>query len=149
MKHLFIAALICATVWATADNTQAQGTTEQKVIQLERDLANAMLKGDADAVGRYEATQYVFTGPDGATTGRPDDVNDVKTGNFKAEGIDFFDLKVHVYGTAAVVTGTVTLKNCKYHSQDISGQYRFTDTWAKTNGAWQIVASQSGAVPKQ
>jgi hypothetical protein len=30
-----------------------------------------------------------------------------------------------------------------YKGQDISGKYRFTDTWVKRNGKWQAVASQS------
>lgn len=149
MKQLLMACLACAALWGASQKAQAQGMTEQKVIQLEHDLANAWLKGDVDTVGRYEAMDYVFTGPDGTRTGRSDDVSDVKTGNFKADAIDFDDLKVYVYGNAAVVTGKVTLKNCKYRSQDISGQYHFTDTWARTNGAWQIVASQSGVIPKQ
>ena len=29
-----------------------------------------------------------------------------------------------------------------YKGQDISGKYRFTDTWVKRNGKWQAVASQ-------
>jgi ketosteroid isomerase-like protein len=82
-------------------------------------------------------------------TGRSDDINDLKTGNFKVDAIDFDDLKVHVYGDAAVVTGKVTLKNCKYRSQDVSGQYRFTDTWARTNGGWQLLASHATMLPKR
>lgn len=145
---LMMACLVSAALWAAVQKAQAQGIVEQKVIQLEHDLANAMVKGDADIVGRYEAVGYVFTGPDGTTTGRSDDVNDVKSGNFKAEMIGFDDLKVYVYRNAAVVTGKVTLKNCMYRGHDISGQYRFTDTWSRTNGGWQIVASQSGSVAK-
>jgi hypothetical protein len=26
--------------------------------------------------------------------------------------------------------------------QDLSGNYRFTDTWVKRNGKWQVVTSQ-------
>jgi len=29
-----------------------------------------------------------------------------------------------------------------YKGQDLSGKYRFTDTWVKRNGKWDVVASQ-------
>ena len=137
-----------ALLWGAANKMQASGSVEQKVEQLERDLANAELKGDVDGVARIEAADYTFTGPDGSMTGRSDDMNDVKTGNFKADAIDLDDLKARVYGTVAVVTGKATLKNCKYHGQDISGEYRFTDTWAKVNGDWHIVAGQASKLAK-
>jgi hypothetical protein len=33
-----------------------------------------------------------------------------------------------------------------YKGQDISGKYRFTDTWVKRNGKWQVAASHSTKV---
>jgi ketosteroid isomerase-like protein len=138
-------ALIC-TVPHTA---KGQESVEKKVMQLEHDWAEADQKGDAAAMERYEAPDFTFTTPDGAVTGRADDINDLKTGNFKAEAIELNDLKVRVYGKAAVVTGKATLKNCKWHGKDISGDYRFTDVWADTGGKWQVVASQTSALAKQ
>jgi hypothetical protein len=41
-----------------------------------------------------------------------------------------------------VAAGTNNLKGT-YKGQDISGKYRFTDTWAKRHGKWQVVATQS------
>jgi hypothetical protein len=44
MKQLLMACLAFAAVWGAAPNAQAQGMTERKVLQLEHDYANAMLK---------------------------------------------------------------------------------------------------------
>jgi hypothetical protein len=41
-----------------------------------------------------------------------------------------------------VAAGNSTIKGT-YKGQDISGKYRFTDTWVKRNGKWQGAASQS------
>jgi ketosteroid isomerase-like protein len=150
MRELVLMAFVgLAAIWGAAEKAQAQGMTEQKVLQLEHDWENANVKADAAAVERLEAADFVFTAPDGMMTGKSDDLNDLKTGNFRADGIDLSDLKARVYGNAAVVTGKATLKNCKWRGKDISGDYRFTDVWAKVNGNWQVVASQSAAVSKQ
>lgn len=148
-KLLWIGCVGFAAIWGAAAKAQAQGMTEQKVLQLEHDWANADVKADTAAIERLEAADFVFTGPDGMVTGKSDDLNDLKTGNFKADAIDLTDLKTRIYGNAAVITGKVTLKNCKWRGKDISGDYRFTDVWAKVNGNWQVVASQSAAVSKQ
>jgi hypothetical protein len=140
---------VAALVWGGARNAHGQDAVDKKVIQLEHDLANAELKGDTAVIERLEAANYTFTGPDGAVGGKQDDVDDLKTGNFKADAIDLGDLKVRVYGSAAVVNGKATLKNCKWRGKDISGAYQFTDVWARVNGSWQLVAGQSAAVAKQ
>ncbi len=147
LKRVLMLCAASAMIWGA--KAHGQGSVEQRVLQLEHDWANADLKGDTAAIERLEAADFVFTAPDGSVTGRADDVNDLKTGNFKADAIDLNDLKVHVYGKTAVITGKVTLKNCKYRGKDISGDYRFTDVWANSNGTWQVVASQSSALAKQ
>ena len=45
-----------------------------------------------------------------------------------------------------MAAGTNTLKGT-YKGQDISGKYRFTDTWVKRNGKWQVVAWQATRIP--
>jgi ketosteroid isomerase-like protein len=148
LRRLMTICMASAMIWGAAQKARADGQVEGKVQQLEHDLANAEIKGDSAAVERLEAADYVFTGPDGMVTGRQDDINDLKTGNFKVEAVDLDELKVRVYGDAAVVTGKATLKNCNYHGKDISGPYRYTDVWAEVNGKWQLVAGQASALAK-
>jgi ketosteroid isomerase-like protein len=149
MRKLLLTAFVgLASIWGAAQKAQAQGMTEQKVLQLDHAWAQAFVKGDAAAVDRIESADFVFTGPDGSVTGKADELSDLKTGNFKAEAIELDDLKAHVHGDSAIVTGRSTLKNCKYHGQDISGRYRFTDVFAKVDGDWRAVASHATMLPK-
>jgi ketosteroid isomerase-like protein len=65
----------------------------------------------------------------------------LSSGDYKIQSEELGDIKVHVYGNTAVATATNTMKwTCK--GQDLSGKYRFTDTWVKRSGKWQVVASQ-------
>lgn len=92
-----------------------------------------MSRANTAAIERYEAADYVFTAPDGRVNGRADDINDLKTGNFKAEAIDLSDTKVRVYGKTAVVTGKVTLKNLqvprKAYLRRLFGSLTSGQTW--------------------
>jgi len=61
------------------------------------------------------------------------------------EGGTTADLRPRVYGDFAVVTDVANLQGT-YKSQDITGQYRFTDTFMKQNGRWKLVATQATKV---
>ena len=51
-------------------------------------------------------------------------------------------MKVRVFGTTAIVTGSDTEKST-YKGKDSSGKYVWTDVFVERNGRWQAVASQS------
>jgi ketosteroid isomerase-like protein len=115
---------------------------EQKLMQMERDWAQATLKKDSEGLNRFESDYYVYN-IDGMTGTKKDDLADAKNGDFTADSIDVMDMTVHVFGDAAVVTGKTTLKNGKYKGKDITGTYLFTDTWVRKGGHWQVVASHA------
>lgn len=127
-----------------------QGTTdEQRLLQLERNWAQATVKGDVAFMERLYHTDYTFISPDGQLVTRSEDIADIKSGAFKAESSSVDDLKVRIYGgDTAVVTGRGTLKGT-YKGRDISGEYRFTDTFLKEKSEWRCVATQSTRIAKQ
>ena len=65
---------------------------------------------------------------------------DVKAGTYVVESAHIDEMKVVIFGDAAVVFGLETEKS-KYKGEDTSGQYRLTDTWVKRNGRWECVAT--------
>jgi ketosteroid isomerase-like protein len=66
-------------------------------------------------------------------------VNALKNGEVKFESIDASDMKVRMYGNAAVATYTVQVKGTN-NGQDMSGNFRLTRVFVKRNGKWQEVA---------
>jgi ketosteroid isomerase-like protein len=92
-------------------------------------------------VDQYEADDIITTDPSGRVTDKTQDRLDLSSGDFKIQSEELSDLKVHIYSNTAVVAGTNIVKGT-YKGQDINGKYRFTDTWVKRNGKWQVVASQ-------
>lgn len=126
---------------AAVKSEKMSGSVEDQIKKLEEEWANGAMKGDTSVIERFEADDIVSTDPSGKVTDKQQDVQALKSGELKFESMNLSDMKVHVYGNTAVATGTNTIKG-SYKGQDISGAYRFTDTWVKRNGKWQVVASQ-------
>ena len=58
------------------------------------------------------------------------------------------DMKVRVYGNAAIVTGLNTVKE-QLKGKDISGTYAYTDTWVKRPGSWVCVATHASRLAQK
>lgn len=138
MKRPLSIAILCLLSLSLA----AAQSVEDKVKKLEEDWAQAIVNKGAAAVDQYEADDIVSTDPGGRVTDKAQDKTDLSSGDLKFQSMELSELKIRVYGDTAVATGINTV-NATYKGQDISGKYRYTDTWVKRNGRWQAVASQA------
>ena len=143
MKNALAIALLCLLSLSLAAGQKAPKTSrvEDQIKELEQNWAQAVVKEGAASVDQYEADDIITTDPTGRVTGKAEDRTDLSSGDYKIQSEELSDLTVHVYGNIAVATATNTMKGT-YKGQDLSGKYRFTDTWVKRNGKWQVVASQ-------
>jgi len=133
---------------ATSSISFGQANVEQTLMQIEQELTNAFLKNDASVLEKYFADTYTFTDPAGGVNSKSQMIDSMKARIFKFESLNNDDMKVHVYGNAAVVTFH---SNDKGHvgDMDVSGEYRWTDVFVLQNGRWQVVAGQGTPIPKQ
>jgi ketosteroid isomerase-like protein len=141
-----ILSALCCSMFAQSKERPSAGT-EQAVMRIERELLNAVLKGDASANERYLADTYVFTGPDGTVENKAQAIADLKSGDLKLQSASLDGAKVQVYGDTAVVTYSSNDKGT-YKGKDISGKTRWTDVFVNHNGRWQVVASHGTMLPK-
>jgi hypothetical protein len=78
----------------------------------------------------------------------------MEAGSLSADSWEVLDVKVNVLDNdSAVVNGRNIVKGGKYKMpdgkvQDISGEYRWVDTFARRNGQWQVVAGAATPVQK-
>jgi hypothetical protein len=101
------------------------------------------------------ADDIVITYPDGQIGTKADEVRTVETGAVTADAWEVLDPKVTVLNAdSAFITGRGIIRNGKSkvpnsnQSIDISGEYRFLDVYARRNGKWQAVASQTTPIKK-
>lgn len=58
------------------------------------------------------------------------------------------DMRAHVHGAAAVVTGILVVRG-RGQSGPFQHRYRYTDTWLHQNGRWVMIASQDYDIPSR
>lgn len=149
MKRVLILTVMALSVCSTAGQSKDRGgNAEQTVMRIEKEMLDALLKGDASASERYLADTYVFTGPDGMVTDKAQNIADLKSGDLKLQGASLDDVKFHAYGDTAVVNYSSNDKGT-YKGKDISGKTRWTDVFVKRNGKWQLVSGHGSRIAEQ
>jgi ketosteroid isomerase-like protein len=129
-------------------------TIEKELMRIEKDWPRVLKEKDAEAVRRVEADDVVIIYPDGMLGSKAEDVRDMETGALSADSWEISDLKVTVLdNNAAFASGRNIIKGGKAKTPDgktvdISGEYRWIDTFARRNGQWKLVASIGTPVQK-
>jgi len=123
----------------------ADAAVEKALMKIENDALAALLKRDAVAFGKIFAEDAVLTTPDGSLQNKAQLVADVKSGDLVLQSSTISEMKVHTHGDAAVVTYITTDKG-KYKGQDISGRFRWTDTFVRRGGNWLLVAGHGSQI---
>ncbi|HYN25703.1 MAG TPA: nuclear transport factor 2 family protein [Pyrinomonadaceae bacterium] len=147
----------CATGPETATSSSTPSATsapasseniEQAVTKLENERVQALLRNDTAFIERVYADDYVVTGANGIVRTRAQVVADLKSGVQKSESITNDDVKVHVHGDTAVVTGRTTQKG-EYKGQPSISPVLFTRVYARRGGQWQLVANHTSSIPQK
>jgi ketosteroid isomerase-like protein len=138
--------LFGAALWLIAPLVvAAQDAT--KILAMEHAWNQAELNNDAGAVQMLLAEDFVMTVAEGVLYNKAQMVASVRDKSYRPEILQSTDLRVHSYGTTAVVTGAYYEKGVdKGKAWERRG--RFTDTWIYLQGRWQCVASQFSVKPR-
>jgi len=139
---------------ATPEPTPDKAAIEAELTKIENDWPRIIKEHDAAAVRRVEADDAVFVYPDGSLGDKSQDIKDMEAGVLTADSWEMADIKVNVLDSdSAVVSGRSIVKGGKYKmpdgkTQDISGEFRWIDTYARRNGQWQMVGGSNTPVMK-
>src|SRR5258707_11146604 len=139
---------------ATPEPTPDRAAIEAELTKIENDWPRIIKEHDAAAVRKMEADDAFFVYPDGSVGDKAEDIKDMESGALSGDSWEVADLKVNVLDKdSAVVTGRSVVKGGKYKMpdgkiQDISGEYRYVDTFVRRNGQWQVVAGAATPVQK-
>ena len=120
---------------------QAQDADSRALLTLEDRWAVALVKRDRAAFERMLAPKFVYT-ENAQLSDRAAVLTSLVSGDTVTAAHND-SMVVHRYGAVtAVVTGWLVVEGRGYVHR-----YRFTDTWVKHAGRWQIVAAQDYLMP--
>ena len=143
--------MLLAFAWVGASFAQAPApaakgpSTAEVVKQLEHDLTDATIAGDTDKVGQILADDWVQIGYDGTRESKKAELAGMKSGTSKLQTIEFGPMDVKMLGNVAVVQCSDTEKSSSA-GKDTSGKWVWMDVFAKREGKWVAVRSQSAMV---
>ena len=145
MKHTMGILLLAVAVVAVAHTQkngagQASDRTTQALIDLENHWVDALVKSDIAALDAIFADTYVDTDEHSHRGNKEDVLSILKSGDLKLTSVTLSEMRVNVYGDAAVVIGTA-MQEGSFLGGPIATKIIFTDTFAKQNGKWRAVAS--------
>lgn len=150
MKRIFLS--VCGLFVLSALIAIAAGgkddKVEQEIMKIERQWMDASVKADTAMLDKIEADDYIIIDPTGTISTKEEDMKNVKSGDLKFTSMEILRSKVRSYGDTAVLTGKAHIKG-NYKSDDITGDYAFTDVFVKKGGQWKAVSSHITRVMSQ
>ena len=142
----FLAVVACL---AAAAGIGAQGSSEQQLLQLERDWCTASLKRDAALLGRILADDYTGVSNRGMALTKSETIAGLSDKTSGTTACVDSDMKVRIYGDTAVVTGLGTRSGTYQGKPFTDRRFLWTDVFVRRDGRWQCVASQGTVVAAQ
>lgn len=139
-----ITCLILLTLIVGGGSTVAQDDAAQTVQKLERAWLDAYEQHDSKAMDAIVADDFSITFPNGSMQTKPQIMASLNpsrppgapTMKFRTE-----EVRARVYGDTVILTGLVITEIQRAGQGNSTEQQRYTDTYVKRNGRWQVVAS--------
>ncbi|MGH9350499.1 MAG: DUF4440 domain-containing protein [Vicinamibacterales bacterium] len=142
MRAAFAALLVVLAVPASlaaqaAQESKPSPNVEQQLIKLDQQLAQAQSRGDAAAVARILADDYVFTDQTGRMGTKREAVGNTREGPDKGS-IENSEYKVLQLGTSAVMTHLTAIRG----EGGMTEYLRSMHVWTRRDSGWQLAAHQ-------
>lgn len=122
---------------------------EKNLLTLERKWMEALKLRDASTLSQIISDDFTFVSPRLAGAGGDrTKYFDHALRDLKLASYEFEELKVQLYGRAAVVSGRLK-QVALVAGDDWGGTYLITDVWIIHDGTWRAVSRHSSLLPKQ
>jgi ketosteroid isomerase-like protein len=121
----------------------APSKAEEEVRRVEREWLDAYEQSDAAATERIVADDFTITFPDGIAQTKPQLVALVRAQRKVGQPAPKFstaDVKSRAYGDTVILIGKVVAES-RRDGKAVREESRYTDTYVKRDGRWQVVAS--------
>ena len=136
--------LIVLTLMACCGQILAQDGASEAVQKLERAWLDAYEQHDEKAMDAIVADDFTITFPNGSMQTKAQilvSINKPRSAGGPAMKFHTEDVMARVYSDTVILTGRVVTEYQRDGKTTSKEQLRYTDTYVKRNGRWQVVAS--------
>ena len=110
-------------------------------MKIQHEWAEARVKGDSSYMRQLEIEDCTIVWPNGRIVDKRADLESM-TGDIVFSEFKILDLRVRLYDDTGIVVGEGIIKAHKAKQDFLGGKFVCTDTFAKQDGQWKVVASQ-------
>ena len=148
------ACLFFLTLVVSCGYASAQDNAAQAVQKLERAWLDAYEQLDEKAMTEIVADDFTITFPEGSRQTKAQIITSIRRPRPADRPVPKFhteDVQARVYGDTVILIGRVVTEYQRDGQVLSKEQQRYTDTYVKRNGRWQVVASHlsNDAAPKK
>lgn len=122
-----------------------ESTDTIELSRLENVWNEAHVQGNANALDSLWADDLIVTVPNMTVMTKQDVIGILRSGRMKFKHYQTSDIRIRVYGDAAVVTGQLQ-RTRNINSRDVDDNWRFTKVYIRRVGKWQVVAWHASTV---
>lgn len=119
----------------------------REVQQIEDLRINSLLRNDIPSLDYILSDDLTYVHSTGKVEHKREFLSLLASGRLRYKDFQCSDVKVRVYGNAAVVTGKADI-HVEFEGKAHHVLLRYTAVYAHTKGSWQIVAWQSTKIPE-
>lgn len=137
---------LTATISPFVSSLERDDKVSEQLMQMERDWSAAYLKHNTSVISRMLADDYIGIDGRGIITNKAQEIEEAAAPALgtppparQVISDTVTDMKVRVYGEAAVITGR-TIEKVLSNGKELDIQYRRTTVYVKRQGRWQCVS---------
>ncbi len=129
--------------WQVVSNAGHPLNDASALLYIEREWNDASRRGDAAWFERnYADDASDISSRTGAQHSKAEEIASMKDNKTVLDSLELSELEARVEGNAAVVTGINQVRGKDEKGQAFDRRTRFTDTYIKRDGRWQVWATQ-------
>ncbi len=134
--------------WQAVTNANHEVSDYAILNYMERDWNNALIKRDTAWFERnYAADASDIDSRTGVINDKTKAIATMKADKSVVESAELSEMDIRIEGGTAIVTGVNRIKGRDEKNQPFDIRVRFTDTFVKRDGRWQVWATQGTRIP--
>jgi ketosteroid isomerase-like protein len=122
--------------------------SQQAILQVEEEIFIAVKNKDTGALERILTDNFVYRSPGNQEVTKEDFLKLVASFPHKIVSIWGEELKAHIYGNTAVMTGLQFAKTQSGEGNEETSAVMFTDVFVKQKGKWMLSLAHSVDLPQ-